>query len=352
MTYFQKIFDELPEAAFMTDKTHKITALNKQAEEVLNVSYEQVRGRAFWDVTDSSQIVSLLEETVMLCRPPRLTFENSTIIYDVRGRKRFFKVSMVPLVTFEGELKNVLTVMADITMLKEIEQLKTDFFATVSHEFRTPLTSMLMCVGMMKMGQGRLAEFTPKGKEILEAIEEDCNRLLSLADNLLDLSRMEAGAIAMDMDEAHADKMVQAALGTLKVQAEKRNINLVTSVPSDLPVIKADINKIIWVLTNLVGNALRYTGEGDTITVKARNKGTRLFFSVIDTGKGIAPEDQERIFEKYVQGSDGNYSSGGAGLGLAICKDIVEAHGGEIWVESEPGEGATFTFSIPVFRDY
>ncbi len=350
MTFYQNLFYELPEAAFLTDKAHKIVALNKQGEKVLNVSSDEVRGKAFRDVAYSPQIISLLEETVMLCRPPRLTFENSTIIYDVKGRKCFFKISMVPIVTFEGELKCVLTTMADITMLKEIEQLKTDFFATVSHEFRTPLTSILMGVGMMKMGQ--LAHLTPKGREILEAIEEDCNRLLRLADNLLDLSRMEAGAIAMDMTEAHAEKMIQAALGTLKLQAEKRDIKLITHVPSELPMIKADINKIIWVLTNLVGNALRYTGQGDTITVKARNKGTRIFFSVIDTGKGIASKHHDQIFEKFVQGDDQNYSSGGAGLGLAICKDIVEAHGGEIWVESEPGKGAAFTFSIPVLRDY
>lgn len=350
MTYYQKVYDELPEAAIITDITHKIVALNQQAELIFGVSSEHVRGRVLREVADAPQIISLLEETVMLCRPPRLTFENSTIILEVKGRKCFYKISMVPLVTFEGELKNVLTVMADITMLKEIEQLKTDFMATVSHEFRTPLTSILMGAGMMKMG--KLAELTPKGQEILEAIEEDCSRLLRLADNLLDLSRMEAGAISMEMTEAHTEKMIQAALGTLRLQAENRGIQLRTSVPPDLPLIKADVTKIIWVLTNLVGNALRYTDQGGSVTVKARNRGTRIFFSVADTGKGIPSEHHQRIFEKYVQGEDQSYSSGGAGLGLAICKDIVEAHGGEIWVESEPGQGATFTFSVPVFRDF
>ncbi len=350
MTFYQKIFDDLPEAVLLTDITHKVVDLNQQAEFIFGVSSDQVRGQFFQEVADAPQMISLLEETVMLCRPPRLTFENSTIIRDVKGRKCFFKVSMVPLVTFEGELQNVLTVMSDVTMLKEIEQLKTDFFATVSHEFRTPLTSILMGAGMMKMGQ--LAELTPKGEEILDAIEQDCSRLLRLADNLLDLSRMEAGAISMEMIEADAEKMIQAALGTLKLQAEKREIELITSVPPDLPMARADVTKIIWVLTNLVSNALRYTDRGGSITVKARSKGTRLFFSVTDTGKGIASEHHEQIFEKFVQGEDQNYSSGGAGLGLAICKDIVEAHGGEIWVESEPGQGATFTFSVPVFRDF
>lgn len=349
MVFYEEVFLHLPEPVILTNKVHTILTLNRQAEEILGVERDVAKGKKFTELLDSPPIISLLEEAVVLCRPPKLTYENSTVILDIKGRKRFFKISVVPLVNFQGELKSVLTCMVDITMLKEIEQLKTDFFATTSHEFRTPLTSILMGVGMLKMGQ--LGEITPRGKEILEAIEEDCMRLLRLADNLLDLSRMEAGAITMEIEEVNVYNMIKVALGALKLQAEKRKIKLIASLPKNLPLIRADINKIIWVLTNLVGNALRYTGEGGTITVKAERKGTRIFFSVQDTGKGIHPDYHEKIFQKYVQINDGEPSRGGAGLGLAICKEIVEAHGGEIWVQSEPGKGATFTFSIPALRN-
>ena len=154
----------------------------------------------------------------------------------------------------------------------------------------------------------------------------------------------------MEMVDASIYKIVKAALGTLKLQAERKNIKLYTKLPPDLPRLRVDINKIIWVLTNLVGNALRYTGEGGSITVRAIRKGNELIISVTDTGKGIPAELHEKIFQKYIQIKDEDFPSGKAGLGLTICKEIVEAHGGEIWVKSEPGKGSTFTFSIPISR--
>ncbi len=347
MSFYETIYSQLPEAVILTDKLYRVVSLNKKAEEILGVREADVQGIRFLELVNSPQIYSLLEETLLFSRSPNLTYENSTIMLTVRDRKKFFKLSMVPIF-FYGELKFVLTTLTDITMLKEIEQIKTDFFATASHEFRTPLTSILMGVGIIKTGQ--LGEFSPRGKEILEAIEEDCARLLKLSNNLLDLSRLETGTIAMEMEDTSVYKMVKAALGTLKLQAERRNIKLYTKLPPDLPLVKVDINKIIWVLTNLLGNALRYTNEGGSVTVKAMRKGTRLFFSVIDTGKGIPAEFHEKIFQKFIQIKDEDFPSGGAGLGLTICKEIVEAHGGEIWVKSEPGKGSTFTFSIPVGR--
>lgn len=348
MTFFEKVFSQMPEAVILTDKTHSVVALNKSAEEIFGVDAREAKGEKIHELIYCPQIVSLLEETVVLSRPPQLTYENSTVMLKINGYKRFFKLAVTPIITFEKELELVITTMCDVTVLKEIEQLKTDFFATASHEFRTPLTSISMGIGMMKTG--RLGEFSARGKEILEALEEDCERLLRLADNLLDLSRLESGAITMDMEEVDVYKMVDAALGTLRLQAESRNIELNTELPGNLPCIRADLNKAIWVLTNLVANALRYTRENGRITVKVSQKGTRLFFSVADTGKGIPSEYQDKIFQKYVQVKEGEEETGGAGLGLAISKDIVEAHGGEIWVNSEPDKGSIFTFSIPVVR--
>jgi two-component system, NtrC family, sensor histidine kinase KinB len=347
MNYYEEIYKQLPEAAILTDKLQRIEALNNKAEEILGVSEEEAQGAYFSELVKCPQIFSLLEETLAFSRPPNLTYENSTVVFHTKGKKKFFKVSMVPLNTL-NETKFVLTTLTDITMLKEIEQFRTDFFATASHEYRTPLTSILMGVGIIKTGQ--LGELSTRGEEILEAIEEDCARLLRLADNMLDLSRMETGSITLELEYTNVYKIVKAALGTLQLQAEKRNIKLYTKLAPDLPLIKADINKIIWVLTNLVGNALRYTGEGGSITVRAIRKGTRLFFSVKDTGKGISPEYHGKIFQKFIQIKDDDFPSGGAGLGLTICKEIVEAHGGEIWVKSEVGKGATFTFSIPLSR--
>lgn len=342
---YKKAYTNLSEAVIITDGEHRILSLNPKAQDLLNIN-EIAPGKRIGDLIEAPMLQALLDETVFFNRAPKLTYENSIISLQGKGRNKYYKFSLAPVFKANGELEFIVTTIIDVTMLKELEKMKTDFFATASHEFRTPLTSILMGVGMMKAGQ--LGELNEQGKEILDAIEGDCERLLRIADNLLEISRMETGTIAMEMEETSVYRMIKAALGTLKLQAEKRNVSLYTKLPPDLPSIRSDINKIIWVLTNLVGNALRYTPEGGSITVKVIRKGTMLYFSVRDTGKGIAPEYHEKIFQKFAQIEGEESSSGAAGLGLTISKEIVEAHGGKIWVKSRPGKGTTFTFTIPI----
>lgn len=342
---YELIFKQLPEAAILTDLQCRIMACNALAKELLGNKGEDIRGRRIQDFLNSPLLINLLDEAVMFTRIPALNHENSIIELTIKGKKKYYKISMNLFELQTPKSKALLFTLTDITILKEIEQHKSDFFAAASHEFRTPLTSIFMGVGMIKTGQ--LGQISSRGKEILEAIESDCTRLLQLANNLLDLSRMETGWISMELEDASVYDVINAALATLKLQAEHKNIALYTKLPSDLPLIRADVNKIIWVVTNLVGNALRYTEEKGSITVKAIRKGSRVIFSVSDTGKGIPDIYHEKIFQKFVQIDGGN---GGAGLGLAICKEIVEAHGGEIWLKSELGKGSTFSFSIPVGR--
>lgn len=344
VNYYEHIFRELPEAVILTDMEGKIMALNNRAEDLFG-SNDDFAGKRLQDIINSPSLIALLDEAAIFSRAPGLNHENSVLeLYD-KGKKKYFKVAIAVFYSPVLEKEVIVITLTDVTILKEIEQLKTDFFATASHEFRTPLTSIFMGVGMIKTGQ--LGQISPRGKEILEAIEDDCTRLLQLANNLLDLSRMETGSINMELEDVSVFNIIEAALGTLKLQAEHKNISLYTKLPTDLPLVKADANKIIWVLTNLVGNALRYTEEKGSITVKALRKSSKVIFSVSDTGKGIPPIYHDKIFKKFVRLSNGE---GGAGLGLAICKEIVEAHGGEIWLRSEPGKGSTFSFSIPVSR--
>ncbi|NLZ29006.1 MAG: cell wall metabolism sensor histidine kinase WalK [Firmicutes bacterium] len=144
-------------------------------------------------------------------------------------------------------------------------------------------------------------------------------------------------------------ELVEEAIRLLSLQAETKKIAITADLPSRLPPVEADFNKIIWLLTNLIGNALRYTPEGGNIKIKAKKpSGNRMFISVIDTGCGIPRLYQKKIFKKFVQVKDDQTSAGGSGLGLAICQEVVEAHGGRIWVESVEGQGSTFTFSLPL----
>ncbi|MEJ2364008.1 MAG: HAMP domain-containing sensor histidine kinase, partial [Deltaproteobacteria bacterium] len=181
------------------------------------------------------------------------------------------------------------------------------------------------------------------------AAHEELERIKALVNDLLDLSKIEAGKIEMEFGRVAVQLLFEKAGSALLTQANDKKVELSFSLPTALPEIKADANKITWVLTNLIANALRYTSSGGRIRLFAEHFGPQVHLSVSDDGAGIPYEYQSKIFEKFVQVEE-DKTVHGTGLGLAICKEIVRAHGGTIWVDSLPGEGSTFTFTLPVFE--
>jgi NtrC-family two-component system sensor histidine kinase KinB len=182
---------------------------------------------------------------------------------------------------------------------------------------------------------------------LLTACHEDVQRLRALVNDLLDLSKIEAGKQELSFEMVLPSFLVDQALAVIRPQTEAKHIDLASKIPQDLPKVVADPNKIVWVLVNLLANAVRHTNEGGHIEVKAERAGGQVHLSVTDDGEGVPYDLQSRIFDKFVQVKrDSNI--GGSGLGLAICKEVVRAHRGTIWVDSVPGQGSTFTFTIPV----
>jgi len=201
------------------------------------------------------------------------------------------------------------------------------------------------------MGIGLLAESKAlrgcrREAELVDILKEDSRRLARLVDELFEISRLQSGQLPLSFARVGVADMIEAATLPFLAQAEAQKVELRREVPADLPPVRADREKVIWVISNLVSNALRYTPAGGKVTVSAELHGGRVYVSVADTGIGIPREKQDVIFEPYVQLED--RARGGAGLGLAIARDIVRAHGGRLFVESEPGKGSKFTFSLPV----
>jgi NtrC-family two-component system sensor histidine kinase KinB len=188
-----------------------------------------------------------------------------------------------------------------------------------------------------------------KEQQLLWAAHEDLQRLKNLVNNLLDLSKIEAGKMAMEFENISVDTLCQNATSILKNQIDTRGVNVILDLRPYLPNVKADANKIIWVLTNLISNALRYTDSGGQIRLSAERIDPYIHVSVIDNGPGIPLEVQSKIFDKFVQ-IKSDKALGGSGLGLTICKEIIRAHSGTIWVDSTPGEGSTFTFTLPIVK--
>lgn len=230
--------------------------------------------------------------------------------------------------------------------LNELDKMKSDFLSTMSHELRTPLTSIKEGTGLLMEGVG--GAITDRQKMVLTILAEESNRLINLVNTLLDLSKMEAGMVAYNFEQANLAPLIEKVMIEIGPLAEAKKISLETKISKDLPMIKVDFERILQALRNLIGNAVKFTPEGGRVSVSARPMNGGLETSVADTGPGIPQDNLISIFEKFQQ-VDPTDSTGikGTGLGLAIVKHIISFHGGRIWVESKPGQGSTFIFVLP-----
>jgi len=257
---------------------------------------------------------------------------------------RYLLPRATPVYAESKGISGATVVLQDVTRLRRFDELKNDVVATVAHEFRTPLTSLRMAIHLcVEEAAGPLTE---KQADLLHAARQDCERLQNVVADLLDLARLQSGKVEMHLAPADPEAIVKEAVEAHADAMKQKHLEVGTEVTPSLPQVLADSERVRAVFSNLLANGLRHTPEGGRITVTATPGDKLVRFAVTDTGEGIAKEFHERVFERFfrVPGRTG----GAAGMGLAIAKEIVEAHGGHIGVESVPGEGATFWFTLPV----
>jgi signal transduction histidine kinase len=236
-------------------------------------------------------------------------------------------------------------VLTDVTRFRLMDQLKSDMVSTVSHELKTPLTGVQMAIHLLL--EEAVGPLNPKQVELLLAARQDGDRLLGIVNDLLDLTRIEQGRVALDVKPIAPAELVGEAVDRLAARAGDAGLTLSAEVPAGLPPVGADRERVGHVFDNLIGNAVAHTPRGGAIVVAAEPDGDGFIqFRVTDTGEGIPVEHLPRIFEKFYR-VPGSETKGGAGLGLAIAREIVAAHGGQIDATSTPGEGSTFTFTLP-----
>jgi signal transduction histidine kinase len=247
-----------------------------------------------------------------------------------------------PLYADEGDVVGATLVFQDVTRLRRFEELSNDVVATVAHELRTPLTSLRMVVHLL--AEQTVGPLTTKQADLVFAAREECDRLQSIVDELLDLSRIQADRIELRIGSYDPEELVREALSAQHSAATAREVELRSELLPDTPLVAVDRERIALVLANLVGNAIRYGPARGTVTLRALPGDGVLRFEVSDRGPGVAAEYQHAIFEKYVRVPGA--ATGGAGLGLFIASEIVHAHGGEIGIDSDPGQGATFWFTV------
>ena len=231
--------------------------------------------------------------------------------------------------------------------LKEMDKMKSDFFSLMAHELRTPLSSIKEGTNLLLSGIEE--QFKQKRKMVLTIIAEESDRLIDLVNSLLDLSRIEAGMMPFSFETSDIKPLINKAASGMEPLAMAKKVGIKAEISQDLPCIRMDQERILQALRNLIGNAVKFTPGGGNITISARPVENGLSVSVKDTGSGIPKEDLNVIFDKFKQATLESYDKmKGTGLGLAIVKHIINAHGGKVWVESEPGQGSTFVFFLPV----
>ncbi len=238
----------------------------------------------------------------------------------------------------------------DVTELRRLQRVRAEFIGNVSHELRTPLTTIRLLTETLLQDLER-ADVPPRIRERVNKIDVETGHLAQMVNELLDLSRIEGGAAELHLDNVDMRAVVLSALDRLRTFAERQGITLAADLPesSDLPWVRGDAERLEQVLVNLLHNAVKFSPEGSTVEVLARQSGDQVAVEVRDRGVGIPRADIDRVFERFYKVDKSRTPGrGGTGLGLSIARHIVEGHGGRIWVESEEGKGSTFTFTVPL----
>jgi NtrC-family two-component system sensor histidine kinase KinB len=248
----------------------------------------------------------------------------------------------VPLKQHGGGSFGTILILQDITYLRDKDRARTNLVATLSHELKTPLTSLALSAELLE----RRAQLDEEGRHLLETLREDIGRMTRLTNDLLDLARGGGAIIAVQTAAVDVTQLIRSVVRSFALQCEQKGVRLEVSCESPALLVRGDAMKLSWVISNLIANALRYTPGGGVITVSAEEEGAQVRLSVRDTGPGIAPELREHLFERFAQGASVNGTAPGtAGLGLAIAREIVEAHDGRIFAESGAA-GTCFTVEL------
>jgi two-component system phosphate regulon sensor histidine kinase PhoR len=329
------VLNALSDGVLILNRHGEVRLLNPNAARILQTVSERALGRTFVQAVRDHRIV----EVFVRCQQ---SSQEETAMLELDGG-RFLRVVVTP--NLKEQVRGYVVILQDLTTLHHLQTVRQDFISNLSHELRTPLASVRALVDTLNDGA---LEDPPAAQRFLRRMEVEVDALTQMVQELLELSRIESGKAPVRLQEVAAAPAIAAGAERLRTQAERAELSLGIDFSSALPNVIADPDRIQQVVVNLIHNAIKFTPAGGQISLSAQHKETtgEVVVAVRDTGVGIAPEDQPRIFERFYK-ADRARSGHGTGLGLAIAKHIVQAHGGRIWVESWPGRGSTFFFSLP-----
>ncbi|AWI05700.1 ATP-binding protein [Clostridium drakei] len=338
------IVKSISDPLIVLDTDYKMILLNNACEDIFGIKEEDVLNKHFLEGIRNGELYEYISSVYKEDNEKR---SEKIMNIKVNGNDYYFNIISTAIQDRDSKAYGIVVLLQNVTKLKQLEKVKTDFMGTISHELKTPLTSIMM--GLSLITDKKIGVLNEKQETIVDTMKDDGERLSSLITELLQLSKIESDKAVFTMEQCSIIGVIENCIKRFNDQALSKEVNLYYEGNEEFPKVTIDAEKISWTLNNLVSNALKYVNAGDEISIKAGVKDKKMYISVEDTGVGIPDEYQKIIFDKFVQVKDGNLEMRSSGLGLAIAKEIVEAHGGEIWCESILDIGSKFTFTLPIY---
>jgi len=337
------VIRSIAEGLIVVDSKGKVIMMNPAAQRLLGASGKDKIGKPISENLKEEQLISLVKTSK--------DEENKEIelVSQEDETKKVIRASSAVIESEDGETVGMVSVLSDITKQRELDRMKSAFVASVSHELRTPLVAIEKSISLIL--DRTTGPITENQEQFLSIAQRNLKRLTHLINDLLDLSKLEAGKMSFSPAPDSVEKIIDESIEGLFTWANTKSISIQRNISSGLPEVNVDHNRIVQVLVNLIGNAIKFTPHNGVITVSAglSAEGDSIEISVKDTGIGIPPEHLDKVFDKFYQVSERSVTDiTGTGIGLSIAKEIVQWHGGKIWAESEKGMGAKFTFTLPL----
>jgi two-component system phosphate regulon sensor histidine kinase PhoR len=333
-TRLSGILDNIADGVIMTDTEGEVLLANRAIEQIFNVSNKDLVGKPMIEILHDHEIGELMKKCLETDREQVEQFESDHF-------RRFLRAMAVPV---SGRTsKGILILIQDLTEMRALQTMRRELIGNISHDFRTPLAGIKAMVETLR---DSAINDEKAARDFLSRIDGEVDRLAQMVAELTELSRIETGKADLNMEPSDLNSLIDEAIEQLEPQAGRKNISI-TKVLGDLPAVRMDRERIEQVIINLIHNAVKFTGEGGSITITTNADDNAVTVEIADTGIGIAREDLPHIFERFYM-ADRSRASGGTGMGLAIARHVIEAHDGTIYASSTEGEGSTFTFSLPV----
>ncbi len=331
-TGFNYLLSLIEEGVFVLGERREILYMNRAAAHMFEVAGDQNRSMSFIEAVRDYECDALVKKCISTGRPQSASVK-------IRGKNQYLDLKVSP----DTESHSYIVIVKDLSEKRHLEEIRRDFISNVSHEFRTPISSIKLIAETLADGAPADGEVY---KDFLHKIDIEAEKLARMTDELTELARMENDEVLLNRDALKIDALTKQVVQRLQAQSDKKNLKIVLEIEEGLPDLVIDQYRIEQVLLNIIHNAIKFTDPGGSISVRVKKQEGEVLFSVSDTGIGIAADELPRIFERFYKVNKARDDEG-SGLGLAISRHIITAHGGRIWAESVEGKGSTFFFTLP-----